>query len=400
MNDLKNKKVLLESLIVDTPLKKINATEASGAPGEANTWKRVMSLKTNDTRHQGIANNLTRDEIRTIAATAEYFGAETQMIMFDLAVARYRVFDWLAMCVQGRMEKTPTKVLVYAFLKANGNIDKFIQDLRDTDYEIRTEWENIVLESLRVRKPKVVKESIGRYATGGSIESEEPIDKPVDELEDMNEAGPFVTDSYSESEEVEPAEEILANLNESVKGKMNKLNLNIVKELKVVNEAADNQEALKRATIRKWVHEDIIKVVEDSAPGMFQQKSPGNVLSRDKQTDMGEETIMFYHSSKDTRTPEQAMKELGALIEKEMHVKNRGPVYARKDVIDAVQKKGSLQQGGVEVKEAPWCQDFVFSESEGYQGREEFIGYQFLLELSMAKKSLDVRIKYSGKALR
>ena len=127
------------------------------------------------------------------------------------------------------------------------------------------------------------------------------------------------------------------------------------------------------------------------------------VASKDIRSKLTKNIISDLNLATNSASLESApvLERLGTVDkEKEMHVKNRGPVYARKDVIDAVQKKGSLQQGGVEVKEAPWCQDFVFSESEGYQGREEFIGYQFLLELSMAKKSLDVRIKYSGKALR
>ena len=113
----------------------------------SDTWNKVVALKKKDTRHKGVANTLTFDEINTIAATVDYFGGSPQQTVFDLATARYRVFDFLGMCVMGDRVGTEdgTKVLVHAFLKADGDIDKFIDDLRVTDYDIIRDWEKVEL---------------------------------------------------------------------------------------------------------------------------------------------------------------------------------------------------------------------------------------------------------------
>jgi hypothetical protein len=110
-----------------------------------NTWDKVMACKEADTRHKGVANNLTDDELETIVATVDFFGDNYRQDIFDLKVARYRVFDWLAMRVHGRGEPTSTKVLVHSFLKVNGDIDKWIEDLRTTDYDIDESWQEIEL---------------------------------------------------------------------------------------------------------------------------------------------------------------------------------------------------------------------------------------------------------------
>ena len=115
----------------------------------SSTWDRVMAQKPKDTRSRGCANNLTRDELETLVATVDFFGGSVQQAMFDLSMARYRVFDWLAMAVMGGRigSQSATKVLVYSFLKAEGDIDKFIQDLRVSDYQVQTEWKEISLEA-------------------------------------------------------------------------------------------------------------------------------------------------------------------------------------------------------------------------------------------------------------
>ena len=117
------------------------------------TWTEVMKHEAHDTRHQPrpneVANDLKRDEVVTILATAEFFGADMrdlQQIQFDLQVARYRVFDWLAMCVGGRIDnENATKVFVHSFLKSEGDVDKFISDLRSTDYDVVTDWTEVEL---------------------------------------------------------------------------------------------------------------------------------------------------------------------------------------------------------------------------------------------------------------
>lgn len=112
------------------------------------TWDRVMALRAVDTRHKGLANTLTEDEIETVAGTVDYFGANWRQVVFDLKVARYRVFDFLAMCVGGRLENDDaTKVLVYSFLKVGGDIDTWITDLRETDYDIDHSWTTLSLDN-------------------------------------------------------------------------------------------------------------------------------------------------------------------------------------------------------------------------------------------------------------
>ena len=114
-----------------------------------NIWEQVMALKSKDTRHKGCANNLTQDELDTILATLEFFGEENlNAVMFDLRVARFPVFDWLAMGVQGRIQnKEACKVMAYSFIKCNGDIDKWIQDLRETDYDIDHNYQKLEINN-------------------------------------------------------------------------------------------------------------------------------------------------------------------------------------------------------------------------------------------------------------
>lgn len=113
----------------------------------SSTWDKVMAMKTKDTRHNGLANNLTNDELQCVYGTIDYFGGFVRQAQFDLTVARYRIFDFLAMCVMGDRVGSPdaTKVLVHSFLKADGDIDKWIEDLQTTDYDIDHSWEAVEL---------------------------------------------------------------------------------------------------------------------------------------------------------------------------------------------------------------------------------------------------------------
>lgn len=53
-------------------------------------------------------NHLTREDKETILATLQYYGASDKQLRFvgmDLGEPfRYRVFDWLGMCYQGRLD--------------------------------------------------------------------------------------------------------------------------------------------------------------------------------------------------------------------------------------------------------------------------------------------------------
>ena len=116
----------------------------------SDTWTKIMSFKSKDNRHKGIANTLDNDDINTLCATAEFFGADDKdlgLMVFDLRIARYRVFDWLAMAVGGRISCRPAvKVFAHSFIKSNGDVTAFIDDLRVSDYDMDTEWESIKLD--------------------------------------------------------------------------------------------------------------------------------------------------------------------------------------------------------------------------------------------------------------
>lgn len=136
------------------------------------TWRAVMAHEKDDRRHVrgDVANDLRDDEVETILATYDLFGCSPQMlrqIMSDLASAsylkacglwalapRYRVFDWLAMMVQTGDETlhkhgayAGTQVMVHSFLKCGGDVDRFIEDLRVSDYDCDHSWESVDLNA-------------------------------------------------------------------------------------------------------------------------------------------------------------------------------------------------------------------------------------------------------------
>ncbi len=115
------------------------------------TWQQVMDLKeAGVSEAQGVANMLDENDRQSIYGTIDYFGGSYQLDIFDLKMAKYRVFDWLAMRVQGRHSGSEgdieaTKVLAYSFIKSGGVPSKFIEDLQTTDYDIDTSWKSIEL---------------------------------------------------------------------------------------------------------------------------------------------------------------------------------------------------------------------------------------------------------------
>lgn len=126
-------------------------------------WEQVMALRSMDNRHKGVANTLNRDDINTILATLDYFGAsvtELQQVYFDLSIARYRVFDWLAMGIMSagdnpRIPLTGLKVLVYSFISCGGYVTGFIDDLRSTDYDLDNRYMSInLMENVEVLNDK------------------------------------------------------------------------------------------------------------------------------------------------------------------------------------------------------------------------------------------------------
>jgi hypothetical protein len=122
-------------------------------------WDTVIELgRGQEPKSNGVANKLEDADIETILATMEFHGATDiwlRQTLFDLSrsagpfAPRYRVFDWLAMSLNGRNDddrsqnKSALQVLVHAYLKTEGNVEKFIEDLRVSDYQVDTSWEKV-----------------------------------------------------------------------------------------------------------------------------------------------------------------------------------------------------------------------------------------------------------------
>jgi hypothetical protein len=120
-------------------------------------WSEVMALKKKETRTRGVANTLTKGELETIIDTAIMAGANddfSAQIYYDLGIARYRLFDWIAMLLDGRYKgygcnensKFATQIFSHYFLKAEGNVDQFIAYLAFKDYRRNDEYKRIIVK--------------------------------------------------------------------------------------------------------------------------------------------------------------------------------------------------------------------------------------------------------------
>jgi hypothetical protein len=120
-------------------------------------WEQIMEIgRKKEPREKGIANKLDQYDIETILTTMDFFGADEYFIkqtVFDLyGPPKYRVFDWLAMNVMSRNDSdregnnVALQVLVHSYMKAEGDPEKFIEDLRVSDYQLDTSWEDIQID--------------------------------------------------------------------------------------------------------------------------------------------------------------------------------------------------------------------------------------------------------------
>jgi hypothetical protein len=139
-----------------------------------NAYMAVQAHEDDDKRHadDGITNDLSGEEVDAILAIYKQFGASSRMLvgianslgtedylkslygMAPFSAPRYRVFDWLTQMIATDSDKlresgaeTGTKVMVHAFLSAGGDVDRFIQNLRASDYESDRSWEAVDLEA-------------------------------------------------------------------------------------------------------------------------------------------------------------------------------------------------------------------------------------------------------------
>jgi len=119
----------------------------------ADLWEKI--LETGKEKEKGITNKLTGDGLEAILATMMQFNASEiwlQQTYWDLKTAKYKVYDWLAMCVMSRNDddrernNIPLKILVNSYLKAEGDVEKFIEDLRYSDYDEDESWQKIEID--------------------------------------------------------------------------------------------------------------------------------------------------------------------------------------------------------------------------------------------------------------
>jgi hypothetical protein len=119
-------------------------------------WTKVMEIgEKQEPASKGITNHFNEGDVTTIIATMDYFNASDiwkKQTYWDLMTAKYRLFDWLAMCVMGRNDddretnNQALKVLVHSYLKSKGDPKKFIEDLRYTDYDVDHSWEKLDID--------------------------------------------------------------------------------------------------------------------------------------------------------------------------------------------------------------------------------------------------------------
>ena len=120
--------------------------------------KQIMEIGKKETRVvSGCCNSLDVKEIEPILATMDFFNCNDRLIQDTVymlnGMGKFRVFDWLATEIDtlsrgGDEEQNVSalKVLSHSYIKTKGDINKFIYDLRTTDYQIDTSWEKIKIK--------------------------------------------------------------------------------------------------------------------------------------------------------------------------------------------------------------------------------------------------------------
>jgi len=116
-------------------------------------WHEIMDyeFKETDIGGLGYANALNKNDLLLIYDIIyQYQGTDKDVNLahFNLGICKYKIFDYLARCIDGLMDsKKALKVLLYAYLKADGDIRKFILELNRTDFDIFRDWEKIDLDT-------------------------------------------------------------------------------------------------------------------------------------------------------------------------------------------------------------------------------------------------------------
>ena len=116
-------------------------------------WKEVMAKGRK--QEKGITHILDKYDITTVMATCAFFEPNEgflAQVHWDLTVAKYKVFDWVAMLLMGRhrgygenaeqlkAQQYITRIMAEAYLNGNG-VKGFIDILRTVDYQVREPME-------------------------------------------------------------------------------------------------------------------------------------------------------------------------------------------------------------------------------------------------------------------
>lgn len=75
-------------------------------------WKKLMQVGLKlESNTKNLEHELPAPFVETILGTLSIYGADGKIIdrmIHDLTVAKYRIFDWLGMCLTGRLEVDPS----------------------------------------------------------------------------------------------------------------------------------------------------------------------------------------------------------------------------------------------------------------------------------------------------
>ena len=127
---------------------------------ERKLWKKV--IEKGKKQEKGLTHNLSDDEIATIVATASALGVNRNFLaqlIWDLTVARYKLWDEIGMLLTGRYKgygETPeelkaaerfTKILAVNYIKYS--IPELIEKLRTEDYLLEGVYKKEVEEEIK-----------------------------------------------------------------------------------------------------------------------------------------------------------------------------------------------------------------------------------------------------------
>ena len=123
-------------------------------PNEDEMWGYVIEAG-KQIENGYIKNEFNNKDINVILDVMRKFNATDEWLkhtLYDLNTDKYRLCDWLSMCIMGRnadnrkQNMRPLQVLLYSWLRVGGEPEDFIRDLKSTDYKIVTEWGKVKLE--------------------------------------------------------------------------------------------------------------------------------------------------------------------------------------------------------------------------------------------------------------